>query len=94
MKCSACGFQEEKTMRSNELLSFEASLSGKPCPKCKAPSLQIVETRDLIEDYAELAEAANAEVEMISTETEEGQMLKKSFGGIAAILRFKLQNQS
>jgi len=94
VKCSACGFQEEKTMRSNELLSFEASLSGKPCPKCKAPSLQIVETRDLIEDYAELAEAANAEVEMISTETEEGQMLKKSFGGIAAILRFKLQNQS
>lgn len=94
VKCSACGFQEEKTMRSNEILSFEASLSGKPCPKCKAPSLQIVETRDLIEDYAELAEAANAEVEMISTETEEGQMLKKSFGGIAAILRFKLQNQS
>jgi len=94
VKCSACGFQEEKTMRSNELLSFEASLSGKPCPKCKAPSLQIVETRDLIEDYAELAEAANAEVEMISTETEEGQMLKKSFGGIAAILRFKLQNQT
>jgi peptide subunit release factor 1 (eRF1) len=29
---------------------------------------------------------------MISVETEEGQMLKKSFGGIAAILRFKLQN--
>jgi len=29
-------------------------------------------------------------VEMISDETEEGQMLKKSFGGIAAILRFKL----
>lgn len=55
VKCSACGFQEEKTMRSNELLSFEASLSGKPCPKCKAPSLQIVETRDLIEDYAELS---------------------------------------
>lgn len=92
VRCSACGFQKESTMRSNELLSFEASLAGKPCPKCKAPALQIVETQDLIEDYAELAEAANAEVEMISTETEEGQMLKKSFGGIAAILRFKLQN--
>jgi len=93
LKCSACGFQEEKTMHSKELLSFETNLAGKPCPKCKAPSLQVVETRDLIEHYAELAETANAEVEMISTETEEGQMLKKSFGGIAAILRFKLQNQ-
>jgi len=27
-------------------------------------------------------------VEMISTATEEGQMLKETFGGIAAILRF------
>jgi len=30
---------------------------------------------------------------MISGETEEGQMLKNSFGGIAAILRFKLQTE-
>jgi peptide subunit release factor 1 (eRF1) len=30
---------------------------------------------------------------ILSGETEEGQMLKNSFGGIAAILRFKLQNQ-
>jgi peptide subunit release factor 1 (eRF1) len=28
-------------------------------------------------------------VEIISAETEEGQMLKNAFGGIAAILRFK-----
>jgi peptide subunit release factor 1 (eRF1) len=31
-------------------------------------------------------------VEIISTESEEGQMLKNSFGGLAAILRFKLSN--
>jgi peptide subunit release factor 1 (eRF1) len=29
---------------------------------------------------------------MISSETEEGQMLKNAFGGIAAMLRFKTQN--
>ena len=39
---------------------------------------------------ARLAEQANTDVEIISTETEEGQMLKKAFGGIAAILRFKM----
>jgi peptide chain release factor subunit 1 len=94
VKCNACGFQEEKTMQNRELLSFEASLVGNPCPKCNAPSLSVDGIEDLIEVYAKLAETANAEVEMISTETEEGQMLKKSFGGIAAILRFKLQNQA
>ena len=42
-----------------------------------------------IDDLAELAELANTDVEVISTETEEGQMLKNAFGGIAAMLRFK-----
>ncbi|MEM2546772.1 MAG: hypothetical protein QXM37_03985 [Candidatus Bathyarchaeia archaeon] len=56
-----------------------------------APSLGIAETQELIEIFANLAEYTNTDVEIISTETEEGQMLKNSFGGIAAILRFKLQ---
>jgi peptide chain release factor subunit 1 len=52
--------------------------------------LSVVETRDIIDDFADLAEQVGANIEVISTETEEGQMLKNSFGGIAAILRFKL----
>jgi hypothetical protein len=66
---------------------------GKPCPKCKAPALSIAETQELIENFAQMAEYTNTDVEMISDATEEGQMLKNSFGGIAAILRFKLQEQ-
>ncbi len=92
-KCSACSHEEQHTLKSQMLTSFEQSLIGKPCPKCKVPALGIAHTEDLIENFAQLAEQANTEVEMISDETEEGQMLKKSFGGIAAILRFKLQNQ-
>jgi peptide chain release factor subunit 1 len=38
---------------------------------------------------AALVEQANADIEVVSTDTEEGQMLKNSFGGIAAILRYK-----
>jgi len=90
VKCSACGYEEQQTMKSQMLTGFEQSLLGKPCPKCKAPALGTAETQDLIENFAQLAEYANTEVEIISTETEEGQMLKNSFGGIAAILRFKL----
>jgi peptide chain release factor subunit 1 len=91
LKCNACGYQEQQTLKSQMLISLEQSLSGKPCPKCKAPALEVAETQDVIEDFAQLAEYTNAEVEIISAEAEEGQMLKNSFGGIAAILRFKTQ---
>ena len=90
VKCSACGYEEKHTIKSQKLTEFEQSLSGKPCPKCQAPSLGIVDKQDMIDDLAELAEQANTDVEIISAETEEGQMLKNAFGGIAAILRFKM----
>ena len=92
VKCNACDYTKKHTLKSQILTNFEQDLLGKPCPKCKAPALSIAEKQDLIENFAQLAEQANTEIEMISDETEEGQMLKKSFGGIAAILRFKLQN--
>jgi peptide chain release factor subunit 1 len=91
LKCNACGYQEQQTLKSQMLPSLGQDLSGKPCPKCKAPALGVAETQDLIDSLAELAEYTNAEVEVISGETEEGQMLKNSFGGTAAILRFKTQ---
>jgi peptide chain release factor subunit 1 len=93
MKCSACGYQEQRTVKNKTLQEFEQSLAGKPCPKCGATSLNIAETEDVIDDFARLAEYTNTQVEVISTETEEGQMLKNSFGGVAAILRFKVHEQ-
>jgi peptide chain release factor subunit 1 len=89
IKCNACGYQEQQTIKTPYLTTLQQSLIGKSCLKCKAPALGIVETQDLIDNFAQLAEYTNAEVEIISTETEEGQMLKNSFGGIAAMLRFK-----
>ena len=89
VKCNACGYQEQQTVKSQTLTNFEQSLVGKPCPKCQAPSLAIAEKQDIIDDLAQLAEYTNTDVEIISAETEEGQMLKNAFGGIAAILRFK-----
>jgi len=90
VKCSACGYEEKHTIKSQKLTEFEQGLSGKPCPKCQAPSLAIADKQDIIDDLAQLAEQANSDVEIISAETEEGQMLKNAFGGIAAILRFKM----
>ncbi len=90
VKCSACGYQEQHTVKSAALGNFEQELIGKPCPKCKAPSLAVVEKQDLVDELAQIAEYSNVDVEMISPETEEGQMLKNAFGGIAAMLRFKM----
>ncbi|HYA77485.1 MAG TPA: peptide chain release factor aRF-1 [Verrucomicrobiae bacterium] len=91
VKCSACGYEEQHTLKAQEVISFEQSLVGKPCPKCNAPSMTVIEKKDVIDDLAELAEMSNTDVEIISSETEEGQMLKNAFGGIAAMLRFKQQ---
>ncbi len=93
IKCGACNYQEQNTVKNKVLTEFEQSLVGKQCPKCGAASLSTAEKEDLIDDFARLAEYTNAQVEVISTETEEGQMLKNSFGGVAAILRFKVHEQ-
>ena len=92
VKCSACGYQEEHTVKGRDLADFEKGLVGKPCKGCQAPSMIIVDKKDLIDDIADLAQLTNSEVEVISSETEEGQMLKNAFGGVAAFLRFKSQS--
>ncbi len=91
VKCNACGYQEQRTVKNQALTSLGQELSGKSCPKCNASALVVAETQDIVDELAQLAEYTNANVEVISGETEEGQMLKNSFGGIAALLRFKSQ---
>ena len=89
VKCTSCDNIYSETKKSLEIPSFEESLSGQACAKCGVPTLQVTEKKEIIEEFAEMAESAGANVEVLSVETEEGQMLKESFGGIAAILRFK-----
>lgn len=89
MRCTACDYKRKETMKSKEVDAFRQSLAGLPCPKCRSPSLVADEAEDLVDELAGLAEQANADVEVVSTDTEEGQMLKNAFGGIAAVLRYK-----
>ena len=89
VKCTSCDYTKQETMKNHLLPDFEQGLNGKTCPKCNIPTLVAADAKDLIDDLAELAEETGTDVEIISVETEEGQMLKNSFGGIAAILRYK-----
>ena len=43
----------------------------------------------LMHDLVELAEEIGADVEIISTDFEEGTQLKRAFGGVAALLRYR-----
>ncbi len=52
--------------------------------------MEIVEAKSLIEDFAILANQAKTRIEIVSAETEEGEQLLKSFGGVGAILRYKV----
>ncbi len=89
VKCSNCDYTEQLNLKPSEVPRFEIEISKKPCPKCGNQSLQISEKKELLDVFVELAEKANIEVEMISASHEEGEMLLKSFGGVAAILKYK-----
>ena len=89
IRCTNCGYTEKKTLSQAEFKGIEGAIAGKACPHCQVPTLVVDEAEDLVDELAQLAEATDARVEVISTQTEEGVALMKSFGGVAAILRFK-----
>ena len=77
-RCKNCGY---------EINGIVENLDIK-CPECNV-SMDILEKKDIVEEYAEMAEKGGADIEIIGRECEEGEILYKAFGGIAAILRYK-----
>ncbi len=92
IRCTACDHVNQETVKRQTLPDIEKGMSEELCPKCVVTTLYVAEVKELIDSFAELAEQVGSDVEIISTETEEGVMLKDSFGGVAAILRFKLSS--
>jgi peptide chain release factor subunit 1 len=82
-ECQSCGNKEEKTIKN------ENEIKDKICPNCNE-KMKVEDTEDVIDDFVKLAEEVGSEVEIISTETEEGMQLLKAFGGIGAILRYRV----
>jgi peptide chain release factor subunit 1 len=88
VKCSSCDYLKQETMKRNQVPDLEQGISNNACSKCGVPTLYVENVQELIDELAELADETGADIEVLSGETEEGQMLKKSFGGIAALLRY------
>jgi peptide chain release factor subunit 1 len=89
-KCKNCGAVEDYLIPQASFVKFEQDLLSTACKKCNATALFVEESKDLVDELIDFAEKQNANVAVISTETDEGVMLKDSFGGIAAILRYKV----
>jgi len=87
-KCNHCGWEELKTMAESEYEVYRKNL--RTCPKCGSQNISF-EKWDVAEELIKMAEESGAEVEVISLDTEEGQQFYRAFGGLGAILRYKLQ---
>ena len=81
-ECPTCGKTIQKTIKN------ENEVKDKICPDCNE-KMKVETTEDIIDDLVDLAEEIGSDVELISTETEEGTQLLKAFGGIGAILRYR-----
>ncbi|MFQ6124738.1 MAG: peptide chain release factor aRF-1 [Candidatus Heimdallarchaeota archaeon] len=90
-RCDNCDYTEERTTTQTEFSQMETDVSGSLCPKCGSSTFHLDEDHiiTVIEEFAELAKMSGTKIEIITTETEEGEQLWRVFGGIAAILRFK-----
>ena len=78
--CPHCKKEYERYVKEHEVAL---------CPNCSVP-LDVKEEKYVLEELAELAKAYGSEVVLFSTSTDAGKSFLKIFGGIAAILRFKI----
>ncbi|MHA1222043.1 MAG: peptide chain release factor aRF-1 [Candidatus Heimdallarchaeaceae archaeon] len=88
--CDACDYMDIESVKTKNYQDFVKELSEKKCPKCGETKLFIEKEIDLITELNDLANATGATLEVISSSHEDGAVLYNAFGGIAAILRYKL----
>jgi peptide chain release factor subunit 1 len=85
LKCESCG---EEVVRTVEEGMAEAEFDFS-CPAC-GETMGLVGRQDMVQELNEIASNYGSEVVLVSTESEEGGILVQAFGGIAAILRYRV----
>lgn len=79
--CPTCGWKGR--------VNVDKRRNSVKCVGCEE-EIEKLEGVDLIDDFFEEASKVGTHIELISEDSEEGEMLMKAFGGIAAILRFNI----
>jgi peptide chain release factor subunit 1 len=85
--CRRCGLPRSKIVAKEHKVGEVQSMASSPCERCKSIDYE-VEQKDIVDVLEDLASQTNAVVEVISTVSEEKAKLT-SFGGFAAILRYR-----
>jgi peptide subunit release factor 1 (eRF1)/intein/homing endonuclease len=85
--CKKCGTVKSETIAASKKIQQRQEMASTPCSKCGATDYDVTE-RDLVDVLEEMAFQVGSKIEVISSGTEEGNMFK-SFGGVAAILRYR-----
>jgi peptide chain release factor subunit 1 len=83
--CRECDAKTTRTMQ------VKADTTTKPgsCPQCGKDALDIESSIDVVEELGELTENAGGSVEIVGSDSEEGETLIRAFGGIAGFLRYQ-----
>ncbi len=85
LRCTSCDKQVERTVEEGK---DKADIDF-DCPDCGS-IMELTGRKDMIQELNEVAKQFNSKVVLVSTDSEEGSILVKAFGGIAAILRFRI----
>ncbi|MCU0798497.1 MAG: peptide chain release factor aRF-1 [Candidatus Thermoplasmatota archaeon] len=82
-KCPTCG---------KEVAVFQKA-STDPLLKCPEDGSEcdLEKEEDMVEELAKVCESYSTTFELISTDSSEGSMLLKAFGGLAALLRYRMK---
>ena len=90
VKCTSCGNEIVEYLSREEYVKRKQEILSTPCNKCQKTDYDI-EEEDYIDYIAEKANPIGAKVEVISSKTEAGAMLK-NFGGIGVLLRYRIRD--
>ena len=80
--CETDGTLKEIIMEKDETPEIE-------CPNCRSAMVESGRV-DFVEDTTVMAESKGTGIEIVSEASEEGDMLKRAFGGVAGILRYRI----
>lgn len=85
--CSKCNIEEVTTVK----VTPGRNAEDKECNKCGTP-MDVEEEKDIVDELSEMADETGTKVELISGDSSEGEMLYRAFGGMAGLLRFKVNH--
>jgi len=87
-ECSNCQYYDY--VNSKEINIDVANENIEICPNCNSNSFSTTELYSIIEYLGDIAESLGSNIEILSAETEGGETLRSTFGGIVATLRYKI----